>query len=63
MSYAWRDLTLGATWRYIDSMTDADPSLDPDVRGSEVNYFDLSANYEFSSGFLDGLRIGLGIEN
>ena len=25
VSYAWRDLTLGATWRYIDAMTDSDP--------------------------------------
>ena len=25
LSYAWRDLTMGASWRYIDSMTDADP--------------------------------------
>ena len=22
LSYAWRELTVGATWRYIDAMTD-----------------------------------------
>lgn len=55
----------GATWRYIDAMTDSDPGqlLDPEYHVAKVSYFDLSANYEFASGFLDGLRIGIGIEN
>ena len=63
VSYAWADFTVGATWRYIDSMLDANTDLDPEFEIPQVDYFDLSANYEFASGFLDGLRIGVGVEN
>jgi iron complex outermembrane receptor protein len=59
-SYAWRDLTVGASWRYIDAMTD---EAFPDFRVPQVNYVDLSADYEFSSGLLAGLRLGIGVEN
>ena len=31
VSYAWGDLTVGASWRYIDSMKDSDSSLVPEV--------------------------------
>jgi iron complex outermembrane receptor protein len=63
LSYAWRDLTLGATWRYIDDMTDADLELSPLFQVPSVSYFDLDASYEVSSGPLEGLRFGIGIEN
>ena len=63
MSYAWRDLTVGATWRYIDSMIDADATLDPVFRVPHVDYFDLDAGYEFSAGLLEGLELRVGIEN
>ena len=49
LSYAWRALTVGATWRYIDAMTDADTTLDPVFRVPHVDYFDLDAAYEFST--------------
>ena len=60
VSYALSDLTVGATWQYIDSMKDADF---PVFEIPQVDYFDLSAYYDYSSGFLDGLRIGIGVEN
>ena len=63
VSYAWGDLTVGAGWRYIDSMLDANKNWDPVFKIPETNYFDLDASYEFSSGSLRGLRIGLGVEN
>jgi len=63
LSYSWRDLTMGASWRYIDSMNDSDSALDPAFEVPQVDYLDLSADYEFASGFLDGLRIGIGVEN
>src|SRR6185295_12531733 len=47
LSYAWRDLTLGATWRYIDAMTDANPSLSPVFRIPSMDYVDVYAAYEF----------------
>jgi iron complex outermembrane recepter protein len=63
LSYAWRELTLGASWRYIDAMTDSDLELSPRFRIPSVNYFDLDASFEVSAGLLDGLRFGIGIEN
>ena len=62
MSYGWRDLTVGASWRYVDSMQDTD-AVDPVFRIPSVDHFDLSASYDFSTGFLDGLRLGIGVEN
>ena len=44
-------------------MKDSDSGLNPAFKVPQVDYFDLSANYDFSSGFLDGLRIGIGVEN
>ena len=37
LSYAWRDLTLGAGWRYIDAMTDA---FEPEFQVPSVDYFE-----------------------
>ena len=34
-----------------------------DFRIPRVDYFDLNANYEFSSGLLEGLWLGIGVEN
>jgi outer membrane receptor protein involved in Fe transport len=64
LSYAWRDLTLGAGWRYIDALTDADTLTDSEpFRTPSVDYFSLDASYEFSSGPLEGLRLDFGVEN
>ena len=60
LSYAWRDLTLGAGWRYIDGLTDR---FEPEFQIPSVDYFSLDASYEFSSGPLDGLRFDVGVEN
>ena len=61
LSYAWRDLSLGATWRYIDDMTDYFERSSFQI--PSVSYFDLDASYDVSSGLLNGLRFGIGIEN
>ena len=63
LSYAWHDLTVGTTWRYVDSMTDADPELDPRFRIPSASYFGLDAAYELSSGPLAGLLFNVGVEN
>ncbi len=60
LSYAWRDLTLGAGWRYIDAMTDA---FEPEFHIPSVDYFSLDASYEFSSAPLEGLSFAVGVEN
>jgi iron complex outermembrane recepter protein len=60
LSYAWRDLTLGAGWRYISAMTDV---FEPEFHIPSVDYFSLDASYEFSSGPLEGLSFVLGVEN
>ena len=60
LSYAWRDLTLGAGWRYIDAMTVV---FHPEFQVPSVDYFSLDASYEFSSGPLEGLSFALGVEN
>jgi outer membrane receptor protein involved in Fe transport len=60
LSYAWRDLTLGAGWRYVDAMTDV---FERDFQVPSVDYFSLDASYEFSSGPLEGLSFVLGVEN
>jgi outer membrane receptor protein involved in Fe transport len=61
LSYVWRDLTMGASWRYIDSMVAF--NAEPVFRVPHVDYFDLNAGYEFSAGLLEGLELRVGIEN
>ena len=39
VSYAWGDLTVGAGWRYIDSMLDANKNLDSRVQDSGDQLF------------------------
>ncbi len=63
LSYAWRDATVGAGWQYIDAVTDADSTLDPEFRVPRVDYFDLNASYAFSAGLLAGLELSVGVEN
>jgi len=63
VDYSWQDLTVGATWRYIDAMTDIDATLSPRFRIPSINYFDLNAAYEFSAGVLTGLELRVGVEN
>jgi iron complex outermembrane receptor protein len=60
LSYAWRDVTLGAGWRYIGGMTDV---FEPEFQVPSVDYFSIDASYEFSSGPLEGLSFVLGVEN
>jgi iron complex outermembrane recepter protein len=60
VSYAWGDLTVGVGWRYIDSMSDVNV---PPFKVPSRDYFDLNAEYDFSAGALDGLRLGVGVEN
>jgi iron complex outermembrane receptor protein len=62
LSYRWGDLTLGATWRYVDSMLDvSDP--DPMFRIPSADYVDLNASYEIETGALAGLSLAVGVEN
>jgi outer membrane receptor protein involved in Fe transport len=61
LSYAWRELTVGATWRPVAAMTSFD--VVPEYRVPSVSYYDVDASYEVSSGFFAGLRLGLGVEN
>ena len=46
--------------RYIDSMRD---TFVPDYRVPSRTCLDLFASYDFGPGALDGLRLGIGIEN
>jgi len=59
-SYAWRGVDLTARWRYVDSMEDGQF---PDFTVPSRDYLDLYAQYIFASPALDGLRLGIGIEN
>jgi outer membrane receptor protein involved in Fe transport len=62
-SYSWGDVSVGLTWRYVDSMHDVNLELVPVFDIPSENYFDFSADYEFSSGMFQGLRLGFGVEN
>jgi iron complex outermembrane recepter protein len=59
--YAWQTLTVGAQWRYVDSMQDVDASLDYTV--SSRDYLDVYVVNEFDGGLFDGLTLRLGVEN
>ncbi len=61
--YAWQALTLDARWRYIDSMQDADTSIEPPFRIPHYDYFDLGASYDFDETALAGLQLRVGVEN
>ena len=56
-------MSVGVSWRYIESMHDVNLKLVPLFEIPSDSYFDLSADYEFSSGMLQGLRLGFGVEN
>jgi iron complex outermembrane recepter protein len=60
VSYAWRELSVTARTRYIASMDDSTVS---DFKVPSRTYVDLFAGYDFGPGRLDGLRLGIGIEN
>ena len=59
-SYAWRDLDFTARWRYVDAMEDGQY---PEFEVPSRDYIDLYAQYDFSGLGLDGLILGVGIEN
>lgn len=60
----WRWVGVGAAWRYIDAMQDADrPGFGWDYRVPSQHYYDLFAESRFEQGVLDGLSLIVGIEN
>jgi iron complex outermembrane receptor protein len=59
--YEWQSVTVGAQWRYVDSMVDIDPELDYEVASRD--YVDLYLANEFDSGLFDGLTLHMGVEN
>lgn len=63
VGYTWRDASVGAGWRYVDSMTDRDRSLDPQFRVPGMSYFDLNAGYDINEGLLAGLEVRVGVQN
>lgn len=60
ISYLWQGVSVSARARYIAAMDD---KLVADFRVPSQTYLDLFARYDFGPGMLDGLRLGLGIEN
>jgi iron complex outermembrane recepter protein len=60
LSYGWRNASVTARSRYIDSMHDI---VVPEFRVPSRTYLDLFASYDFRPGLFDGLRLGLGVEN
>jgi iron complex outermembrane recepter protein len=59
-SYAWRGLDVTARWRHVDSMEDGQF---PEFEVPSRDYIDLYARYDFAAPGLDGLTVGIGIEN
>ena len=57
--YEWQAFTVGAQWRYVDAMQDVEVDYEVDSR----DYLDLYLAYAFDAGALDGLTLGLGVEN
>jgi outer membrane receptor protein involved in Fe transport len=69
LGYTVGGLTMGARWRYVDSMADGGRTP-PEFQLPDVNvvvphydYFDLEASYEVREGQLGGLVLRAGIEN
>jgi iron complex outermembrane recepter protein len=60
ISYGWRNASVTARSRYIDSMRD---TFVPEFRVPSRTYLDLYASYDFEPGLFAGLRLGFGIEN
>jgi outer membrane receptor protein involved in Fe transport len=61
LGYEWSGWSLGAQWRFIDSMLDRDISLDYSIASQD--YIDFNATYEFGPGALAGLTMRAGVEN
>jgi outer membrane receptor protein involved in Fe transport len=59
--YSWAGVSVGAQWRFIDGMRDADPETQFDVPSRD--YFDVFAGYDFEDGTLAGLSVHAGVEN
>jgi outer membrane receptor protein involved in Fe transport len=59
LGYAIGGFDADVRWRYIDEMTD---TSFPDFTLDAVNYFDVTAGYDFE-GMIDGLRIRGGVTN
>jgi outer membrane receptor protein involved in Fe transport len=53
-------LGLFARWQHVGGMQDAGA---PEFEVPSRDYLDLGAGYHFGDGFLDGLAVGVGVEN
>jgi iron complex outermembrane recepter protein len=60
LSYSWQGFALTGRTRYIGSMRRAEF---PEFEIPSRSYVDVFASYDFGAGLLDGLRLGLGIQN
>jgi iron complex outermembrane recepter protein len=60
VSYTWKGISASARTRHIAAMDDGRV---PEFKVPSRTYLDLFARYDFGPGLLDGLRLGLGIEN
>lgn len=58
--YDINDISVGARWRYIDSMQDFGVE---DFSIPDMHYYDLNASYAFSNGAMEGLSVRAGILN
>jgi outer membrane receptor protein involved in Fe transport len=64
LSYQWSAFTVGAQWRYIDAMHDADVNAGGwDYRVPSQDYSDLYLEGAFETGLFAGLTIRAGVEN
>jgi outer membrane receptor protein involved in Fe transport len=59
--YTWSGFDVGAQWRFVDSMMDADPETQFNVPSRD--YFDAFIGYDFDEGALSGLSVHAGVEN
>lgn len=59
-SYAWGGLDTTLRWRYVDSMDDGEFT---DFEVPSRDYLDLYASYAFAGDGLEGLTVGVGVEN
>jgi outer membrane receptor protein involved in Fe transport len=60
LNYAWKGYSITARTRYIGRMHSF---WAPEFEVPSRTYVDLFASHDFGAGALDGLRLGLGIEN
>jgi outer membrane receptor protein involved in Fe transport len=59
--YRWANVETAVQWRYVDSMRDA--NFPDEWTVPSRDYFDVFVSLELAQGWLDALRLNLGIEN